>query len=100
MARAEGLITIARQVHELACRFAAAVESAGNRIEGGKFFDCVTVSVPGQAEDIAALAEKGGRLVRVIDADRVSVTFVDEAHRTGRIRTGRIVRCVIAGFRA
>lgn len=74
----DGLTAIARHVHELACRFAAAVESAGNRIEGGKFFDCVSVAVPGKAEEIAALAEKGGRLVRIIDADRISVTF-DEA---------------------
>ena len=71
----DGLSVIAKQVHELACRFAAAVAGAGNTIDGGKFFDSVTVTVPGKAEEIASLAEKGGRFVRVIDSDRVSVTF-------------------------
>jgi glycine dehydrogenase len=74
----DGLKVIAKQVHELAARFAAAVTEAGNTVDGGQFFDTVTVTVPGKAEEIATLAEKGGRFVRVIDADRVSVTF-DEA---------------------
>ena len=65
-----GLRGIAEGVHGFAARFAAAVG-----VKDKRFFDTVTVSVPGKAKDIAAEAEKGGRIVRVIDADTVSVAF-------------------------
>ncbi|QKV18499.1 aminomethyl-transferring glycine dehydrogenase [Oricola thermophila] len=66
----EGLRAIAERVHKLAARFAAAVG-----VKSVHFFDTVTVTVPGKASDIAAKAEEGGRLIRVIDADTVSVAF-------------------------
>ncbi|WP_425418896.1 aminomethyl-transferring glycine dehydrogenase [Oricola indica] len=66
----KGLRAIAEQVHGLAARFAAAAGVTGTR-----FFDSVTVRAPGQAKDIAKEAEAGGRLMRVIDEDTVSVTF-------------------------
>ncbi|GAB4359626.1 MAG: aminomethyl-transferring glycine dehydrogenase [Oricola sp.] len=65
-----GLRAIAERVHGLAARFAAA---AG--VKGVRFFDTVTVCVPGTAHDIAAQAEAGGRLIRVIDGDTVSIAF-------------------------
>ncbi|MGB8817913.1 MAG: aminomethyl-transferring glycine dehydrogenase [Rhizobiaceae bacterium] len=71
----DGLTQIAGQVHSLACRFADAVVEAGHAVEGNKFFDTVTIKAAGRATAIAALAEKGGRFVRVIDADRLAVTF-------------------------
>ena len=74
----EGLASIAGQVHDLASRFAAAVRGAGYAIENTVFFDCVTVSAPGKAAELSSQAEKSGRFIRVIGADRVSVNF-DEA---------------------
>ena len=74
----EGLSSIASQVHDLASRFAAAVKDAGYAIENNIFFDCVTVSAPGKAAELSSKAEKTGRFIRIIDADRVSVNF-DEA---------------------
>ncbi|WP_025030423.1 aminomethyl-transferring glycine dehydrogenase [Nitratireductor aquibiodomus] len=71
----EGLAAIAEQVHERAARFHAGLKAAGLSLAGDVIFDTVTVSVPGKAQEIAAGAEAEGRLVRVIDADRVGVTF-------------------------
>ncbi|MGE0629995.1 MAG: aminomethyl-transferring glycine dehydrogenase, partial [Hyphomicrobiaceae bacterium] len=77
----EGLQAIAGRVHGLAARFAAACEGAGLAVAGKSFFDMVTVHVPGRAVAIASEAEAGGRLLRVIDADRVGVSF-DETSTT------------------
>ena len=65
-----GLRAIAEGLHGLTSRFATAVGVTGSR-----FFDTVTVPVSGKAQDIAAQAEAGGRLIRIIDADTVSVAF-------------------------
>ncbi|MGO4836297.1 glycine dehydrogenase (aminomethyl-transferring), partial [Rhizobiaceae sp. 2RAB30] len=71
----QGLQAIAARVQALASRFAASLKEAGHELAGDRLFDTVTVSVPGKAKEIAAAAEKGGRLLRVIDADRLSVNF-------------------------
>ncbi|MDQ0995840.1 glycine dehydrogenase [Phyllobacterium ifriqiyense] len=73
----QGLQAIASQVHAKAARLAAALEAVGLELSGSQFFDTVTVSVPGRADAIAASAEKGERLLRHIDADRLGIT-VDE----------------------
>jgi glycine cleavage system P protein (glycine dehydrogenase) len=70
-----GLQAIAEGVHGLAMRFAGSVTAAGHTCAGSQFFDTVTFSVPGMADAMARKAEDGKRLVRVIDADRVSVAF-------------------------
>ncbi|MFZ2100486.1 MAG: aminomethyl-transferring glycine dehydrogenase [Oricola sp.] len=70
-----GLKAIAEGVHGLAGRLAAALTAKGLATAGGQFFDTVTISVPGKAAEIAKQAEAGERLVRVVDADRVSVAF-------------------------
>jgi glycine dehydrogenase len=74
----EGLQAIAHRVHGFASRFAAALRSAGIALAGEHLFDTVTATVSGRARAIAAAAEKTGRLVRVVDEDRVSIAF-DEA---------------------
>lgn len=71
----QGLQAIAARTQALASRFAASLKEAGLDLAGAQLFDTVTVSVPGKAKEIAAAAEKGGRLLRVIDADRLSVNF-------------------------
>jgi glycine dehydrogenase len=71
----QGLQAIAGRVQGLASRLAASLQKSGLALAGRHFFDTVTVTVPGRANEIAAEAEKGGRLLRVIDADRLAVTF-------------------------
>lgn len=71
----EGLQAIAQRVHSLAARLAGGLKAAGVAIAGDRFFDTVTVEVKGRAKEIAVAAEKGGRLLRVLDADHVGVTF-------------------------
>lgn len=71
----EGLRAIAKRVHRLAGRFAGAANAAGFETAGERFFDTVTLTVPGKAGELAGAAEKGGRLIRVIDADTISVAF-------------------------
>ncbi len=71
----EGLQAIAQRVHSLAARLAAGLKAAGVAVAGDRFFDTVTVEAKGRAKEIAAAAEKDGRLLRVLDADHVGVTF-------------------------
>ncbi|RCW82788.1 glycine dehydrogenase (decarboxylating) alpha subunit /glycine dehydrogenase (decarboxylating) beta subunit [Phyllobacterium bourgognense] len=78
----QGLQAIAAQVHARAARLAAGLEAAGLQLGGERFFDTITVSVPGRAASIADAAEKGGRLLRVIDQDRLGIT-VDETTTDG-----------------
>ncbi|MBZ9600998.1 aminomethyl-transferring glycine dehydrogenase [Phyllobacterium chamaecytisi] len=78
----QGLQAIAAQVHARAARLAAGLEAAGLKLGGERFFDTITVAVPGRATSIADAAEKGGRLLRVIDQDRLGIT-VDETTTDG-----------------
>ena len=71
----DGLQAIARRIHGLATRFAAGLKAAGVKTAGDAIFDTVTVTVPGKAAGIAAKAEEGGRLLRLVDADRVGISF-------------------------
>ncbi|MGL4488706.1 MAG: aminomethyl-transferring glycine dehydrogenase, partial [Rhizobiaceae bacterium] len=71
----EGLAAIASQVHELASRFASAVKAAGVETHGASFFDTVTITAPGKAAAILAAAERSGRFIRMLDKDRVAVSF-------------------------
>jgi glycine dehydrogenase len=74
----EGLQEIAARVHGLAVRLAAGLKAAGMTVSGERRFDTVTVQTKRKATEIAASAETTGRLLRVIDADHVAVSF-DEA---------------------
>jgi glycine dehydrogenase len=71
----QGLQTLARRVHALAARFSAGLTAAGFAIAGKEIFDTVTVTVEGQARRIAAEAELTGRLIRVIDENRIGISF-------------------------
>ncbi len=70
-----GLQTIARRVNGLAARLSAGLKAAGIAVAGDVLFDTVTATVPGKAKDIAARAEAAGMLLRVLDGDRVGVSF-------------------------
>ena len=75
----KGLQAIADAVHAITTRFATSIKAAGFELASDKFgehlFDTVTISVKGKAQDYADKAQADGRLIRVIDADTVSVTF-------------------------
>ncbi|WP_404934890.1 aminomethyl-transferring glycine dehydrogenase [Nitratireductor sp. L15S-10] len=73
----EGLVAIAEGIHARSSRLHAALKAAGIGLAGDTIFDTVTAIVPGKAEEIAQKAEAGGRLLRVIDADRIGIN-VDE----------------------
>ncbi|MCV0397036.1 MAG: aminomethyl-transferring glycine dehydrogenase [Rhizobiaceae bacterium] len=66
----QGLQAIATRVHDFATRFAASLGIADSR-----FFDTVTVTAKGGAQALQQAARKGGRLLRVLDEDQVSVAF-------------------------
>ncbi|MBB5073919.1 glycine dehydrogenase [Bartonella callosciuri] len=71
----QGLQEIAQRIHHLTCRFVAGLEAAGIPCEGESFFDCVSIVVRGRAQEIARQARAGGRLVRVLDDDRIAINF-------------------------
>lgn len=70
-----GLQAIAARIHELANRLAAGLTASGVSVLGLRRFDTVTAEVKDKAASIASAAEKGGRLLRIIDADRISIAF-------------------------
>ncbi len=70
----EGLEAIAQRIHGLTGRLAASVAKGGHSITD-KFFDTLTIHISGKAEEIVATAEAAGLLLRIVDADTVSVAF-------------------------
>ncbi|AKK03563.1 aminomethyl-transferring glycine dehydrogenase [Corynebacterium epidermidicanis] len=76
---AAGLQRIAERVHQLAAQLAASLSAAGVDVLHENFFDTVTVSVPGKAEELVARAAEAGYLVRGIGTDKVSVSFGESA---------------------
>ncbi|TIM04314.1 MAG: aminomethyl-transferring glycine dehydrogenase, partial [Mesorhizobium sp.] len=63
------------RIHALANRLADGLKAAGFSVLGASRFDTVTVEVKGRAGAIGAAAEKTGRLLRVIDADHIGISF-------------------------
>jgi glycine dehydrogenase len=70
-----GLQAIAGRIHGLANRLAKGLETAGLTVLGASRFDTVTVKTNGEAARIAEAAEGTGRLLRVLDADHVGISF-------------------------
>ncbi|WP_427133784.1 aminomethyl-transferring glycine dehydrogenase [Pseudarthrobacter sp. S9] len=89
----DGLKAIAETTHGHARSIAASLKAAGLDVLHTSFFDTVTVSVPGRAEQIIAAAEAKGINLRAIDADTVGIS-ADEA------TTAAIVADVVAAFGA
>ncbi len=73
-----GLTRIAKQVHGLCAQLAGALAALDNTaIANDKFFDTLTVSVPGRAAAVVATAAEAGINLRLVDADTVGVS-IDE----------------------
>jgi len=77
----KGLQAIASRIHALALNFKQTLTDAGIKIVGDHIFDCVCVEVKGQAKAIVEAAHAAGRLLRLIDADRLCINF-DECSTT------------------
>ncbi|MBX4335177.1 aminomethyl-transferring glycine dehydrogenase [Bartonella raoultii] len=92
----QGLQEIAQRVHHLTCCFVAALEDAEILCEGEYFFDCVSVFVKGKAREIAQKAKKNGRLVRILDDDRIAINFdelstQEDAHALAKLFGAQLV---------
>ena len=72
---AEGLTKIAYRVHRYTQVFAAGLAELGVKVGNKVYFDTLTISVPGKAQEIHALAINQGYNLRPIDADNVGVSF-------------------------
>ncbi|MET7880173.1 aminomethyl-transferring glycine dehydrogenase [Micromonospora profundi] len=70
----DGLRDIATRTHAMAARLAAGLRAGGVRVADVAFFDTITASVPGRAEQVVAAAAERGVNLRLVDADRVGVS--------------------------
>ena len=78
----EGLRAIAEDVHHKAGVLAAVLQDAGVEVGDAPFFDTLSVSVPGRADEVLAAALERGVNIWRADADTVTVS-VDETTTTG-----------------
>jgi glycine dehydrogenase len=78
----EGLRAIATRVHRYAAVLARCLTRAGVTVETSSFFDTITVSIPGRAEDVVAAARQLGVHLRLVDADRVGITTSEVTSRS------------------
>ncbi|MEZ5229490.1 MAG: hypothetical protein R2710_23355 [Acidimicrobiales bacterium] len=82
----DGLRAIAYSVHHLAQQLAGALTGAGLTVESSAFFDTVTVQMPGAAAAAVHRAVEAGINLRLVDADRVGVSF-DETSTVDTLAT-------------
>jgi glycine dehydrogenase len=76
----EGLTTIATRAHRYAAVLAAGLRAGGVALAHDNFFDTVTASVPGRADEVVAAALERGVNLRRIDDDTVGIS-TDECTR-------------------
>ncbi|MFC7546667.1 aminomethyl-transferring glycine dehydrogenase [Plantactinospora sp. GCM10030261] len=86
----DGLRGIARRVHGRAYGLAESLRAAGVPVVHEHFFDTVTVRVPGRAGELVDRAREAGILLRLGDADTLSVS-VDETTTDATMDTLREV---------
>lgn len=72
---AEGLKKIAYYVHNLASRFYEGLLQKNIEVLGTKFFDGITVKVPGQAKELYETARQDNYLLRLLDVDHLHISF-------------------------
>jgi glycine dehydrogenase len=69
----EGLTAIAARVHRTAQVLAGWLRAGGVQPEHDRYFDTLTVAVPGRAADVVAAAAERRINLRLVDADTVAV---------------------------
>ena len=72
---AKGLKTIAERVHGLTADLAGRLEAAGIARVNEKFFDTLTLAVPGNAEALLQKAVAAGFNLRPVDGDHVALSL-------------------------
>jgi glycine dehydrogenase len=82
----DGLRKIAGRVHRMTLILAEGLRHLGFEVENTGFFDTVTVKTPGQAARIAARARELRINLRVVDGDRLGISF-DETTRRVNLET-------------
>ncbi|MCH7833427.1 MAG: aminomethyl-transferring glycine dehydrogenase, partial [Proteobacteria bacterium] len=82
----DGLTDIARKVHRMTRILAEGLKRLGFEIETEDFFDTLTVVVPGQANALAARARESRINLRLVDKDRLAISF-DETTRRNNLMT-------------
>jgi len=83
---AEGLTKIAYRVHRYTQVFATGLAELGVKVGNKVYFDTLTISVPGKAQEIHTLAVSQGYNLRPIDADHIGVSF-DESTTVSDLET-------------
>ena len=81
----EGLRGIATGTHRMAALLAAGLRDTRATVVNSTYFDTLTISVPGRAARVTAAAAEHGVNVRLVDADRISVSC-DETTTIEHIR--------------
>ena len=71
----EGLVAIARRVNRLAGRLAGELAGAGIKVENETWFDTLTSRCPGRAREVVDNAALAGINLRMVDSDRVGISF-------------------------
>jgi glycine dehydrogenase len=71
----EGLTRIARRVAAQTGRARAALVAGGFDVVGDSWFDTITLSVPGRAEELVRRCLERGLNVRHVDADHIGLSF-------------------------
>ncbi|MGW7006678.1 aminomethyl-transferring glycine dehydrogenase [Streptomyces sp. NPDC054933] len=77
----EGLAAIARRVHRYAAVLAEGLRAGGVEVLHGRFFDTITVRVPGRAAEVVAAARRAGVNLRQVDADLVGIACDETTDR-------------------
>ena len=77
----DGLRRIAERVHRMTLILAEGLRRLGFEILHDAFFDTLWVHVPGQAGRIAARAREAGINLRIVDADRLGISFDETTKR-------------------
>jgi glycine dehydrogenase len=78
---ADGLRTIAERVHRMTLIMAAGLRRLGFEVVTARYFDTITVRVPGQARRIAARARESRLNLRVADADHLGISLDETTQR-------------------
>jgi glycine dehydrogenase len=77
----DGLRTIASRVHRLTAVLAEGLRAAGVEVANARFFDTLTVRVPGRAEELAARARERRLNLRVVDRDTLGIALDETTTR-------------------
>ncbi len=86
----DGLRAIAEGLGRRTRRLAAAIVGAGSLLTSDRFFDTLTVVVPGRASSIVAAAREAGIHLREVDASHVGVSVGEDVTETELARVASL----------